>query len=76
MWLPQMHLKQWAPKCRLSTIFIGFSDELKSKVNAAYLFLGNDGQITVEERDVAKILNDILESRIRSSKFILQKDAF
>ena len=44
MLLLRMNLKQWAPKRRLSTIFVGFSDELKNKVNAAYLFLGNKGK--------------------------------
>ena len=73
-WLLHMNLKQWASKRKLSTIFDHFSDELKSKLNAAYLFLGNDGQVAVEDRDVAILLNDILESLISGSKFILQKE--
>ena len=70
-----MNIIQWAPKCRLATISERFNDELKSKINSTYLFLGNDGQIAVEDRDVAILLNDILESSIHGSKFILQKES-
>ena len=62
MLLLRMNLKQWSSKRRLSTILGGFNDELIGKVNTAYLFLGNDGEIVVAYRDVAKIFNDLLES--------------
>ena len=54
-----MNLKQWTPKRRLSTIFAGFNDELKGKVNATYLFLGNDGEIAVDDRDISKVFNNL-----------------
>ena len=48
---------------------------MKGKVNAAYLFLGNDGEIAVDNRYVAKIFNDLLECWIRGAKYIMKKDA-
>ena len=56
--LLHMNLKKWAPK-RLSTIFGGYNDELKGKVNATYLFLGNDGDIAVNDRNLANTFNDL-----------------
>ena len=38
------------------------------------MFLGNDGEIAVDDRDVARIFNDLLESWIRGSKFIMKKE--
>ena len=73
MLLLRMNLKQWASKRRLSTIFGGFNDELKAKVNTAYLYLGNDGEIQVDDRDVAKIFNDLLECWLRGAKYIMKK---
>ena len=42
-WLRRMNLIQLASKHTLATIFDRFNDELKSQLNSAYLFLGNDG---------------------------------
>ena len=53
----------------------GKEDSEQGKVNATYLFLGNDGEIAVDNRDVAKIINDLLESWIRGAKYIMRKDA-
>ena len=75
MLLLRMNFKQWEPKRRLSTIFGGFNDELKGKVNPAYLFLGNDWEIAVDDRDVVKIFNDLLKSWIRGAKYIIKKEA-
>ena len=69
-----MNLKQWAPKRRLSTILVGFNNELKGKVNATYLFLGNDGEIAMDDIDIAKIFNDLLESLIKGAKYIMRKE--
>ena len=73
--LLQMNLKQWAPKRRLSTIFGGFNDELKGKVNATYLFLGNDGEIAMDDIDIAKIFNDQFDTLIKGAKCIMKKEA-
>ena len=43
-------------------------------MNAAYLFLGNDGEIAMDGRDVEKIFNDLLESWIRGTKYTMRKD--
>ena len=43
-------------------------------VNSAYLFMVNDGQIAAEDRDVANLLLDILESWIRGNRFIIKKE--
>ena len=50
---------------------------MKGKVNMAYLYLGNDGEIAVavDDKDVAKIFNDLLEGWIRGAKYILKKEA-
>ena len=56
--LDRMNLKQWQSKRRLSTTFNGFDKELKTKVNAVYVYLGEDVQILPEDRDIAKIYND------------------
>ena len=37
--------------------------------------MGNDGQTAAEDRDVAILLLDILESWIRGSRSILQKES-
>ena len=75
MLLLRMNLQQWAPKRWLSSIFSGFNEELKSKVKAAYVFLGNDGKVALDDRDVARIFNDLLESWIREAKYIMKKEA-
>ena len=64
-----------ALKRRLSTIFGGFNEELKGNVNAAYLLLGDNGEVTVDDRDEARIFNDLLASWIRGAKYIMKKEA-
>ena len=39
------------------------------------MYLGNNSEILVDDRDVAKIFNDLLESRIRGAKYIMKEEA-
>ena len=73
--LERMNLKQWQSKRRLSTTFNSFDNELKTKVNAVYVYLCGDDQILPEDRDIAKIYNDLLDCWLRGAKYILSKEA-
>ena len=68
-------MKQWQSKRRLSTTFKSFDNELKTKVNAIYTYLGGDDQILPEDRGIAKIYNDLLDCRLRGTKYIMTKEA-
>ena len=63
--LDRMNLKQWQSKRRLSTTFNSFDNEHETKVNAVYVYLGGDDQILPEDRDIAKIYNDLLDCWLR-----------
>ena len=73
--LLRISLRQWANKRRLSAIFDRSNDEVKGKFNSIYLFMGNDGEIAPEDRDIVIFLLDVLESWIRGIRFVLQKEA-
>ena len=72
--LLRMNLRQYHTKRRLSAIFNRSNDEMKAEINFIYLFMENYGQIAAEYRDIAILLLDTLESWIRGSRFILQKE--
>merc|ERR1712215_409526 len=70
MLLNRKGLKQWQSKRRLSTIFNSFDNDLKAKMEAIYVYLGGDVQVLAEDRDIARIYNDLLDAWLRGTKYI------
>ena len=66
-----MSLKQWQSKIRLSTIYNSFDNDLKAKMDGIYNYLGGDVQVLAEDRDIAKIFNDLLDAWLKGTKYIM-----
>ena len=69
-----MSLKQWQSKRRLSAIFNSFDNDLKAKMDGIYNYLGGDVQVLAEDRDIAKIFNDLLDAWLKATKYIMTKE--
>ena len=70
--LERMSLKQWQSKRRLS--FNSFDNDSKAKMDGIYNYLGVDTQVLAEDRDIAKILNDLLDAWLKATKYIMTKE--
>ena len=72
--LERMSLKQWQSKRRLSTIFNSFDNDSKAKMDGIYNYLDGDAQVLVEDRDIAKTYNDLLEAWLKATKYLMTKE--
>ena len=72
--LERMSLKQWQSKRRLSTIYNSFDNDSKAKMDGIYNYLGGDVQVLAEDRDIAKIFNDLVDAWLKGTKYIMTKE--
>ena len=72
--LERKSLKQWQNKRRLYTIFNSFDNDSKAKMDGIYNYLGGDTQVLVEDRDIAKIYNDLLDAWLKATRYIMTKE--
>ena len=51
-----------AKQKKVLTIFNSFDNDSKAKMDGIYNYLDGDAQVLVEDRDIAKTYNDLLEA--------------
>ena len=43
-------------------------------MDGIYDYLDGDGQVLVEDRDIAKTFNDLLEAWLKATKYLIKKE--